>query len=111
VKVEVPELKLTAYEGTSGTPLGVAKEVVSAKIINTKCSSTAHVVKFTNAGVLIEKYLPYASELQICVVAKIGSTYYKSTQSGFSNKSKAGTTASFYAKTAGYTSSASVLSC
>jgi hypothetical protein len=111
VKVEVPELKLTAYEGTSIAPGGVAKEVVSSKIINTKCSNTAHVVKFTNAGVLIEKYQPYASELQVCVVAKISGKYYKSTQSGFSNKAKAGTTASFYVKASGYTESSSVLSC
>ena len=109
-KIEVPALNLTVYKGPT-TSEGVLTTATSAKIINTGCSSTGHAVKITSAGLLEQKYQPYAKELQVCVVGLIGSTYYKSTQGGFTNTAKAGTSQSFYLKKTGYQSSSSVLTC
>jgi type II secretory pathway pseudopilin PulG len=112
-KIEVPALNLTVYKGptTSEGPLTAA---TSASIINKACSSTAHAVKITSTGLLEQKYQPYANELQLCVAALIGSTYYRNIQS-FTNTAKAGTSQSFFLKKTGtgtaYTTSPSVLAC
>jgi type II secretory pathway pseudopilin PulG len=109
-KVEVPAFNLTVYKGAT-TSEGVLTTATSAKIINTACSSTPHAVKITSAGLLEQKYQPYAKELQVCVTGLIGTTYYKSTQTGFTNSAKAGTSQSFFLKKTGYQSSTSVLTC
>jgi type II secretory pathway pseudopilin PulG len=109
-KVEVPAFNLTVYKGAT-TGEGVLATATSAKVINTACSSTAHAVKITSAGLLEQKYQPYAKELQVCVVGLISGTYYKSTQTGFSNSVKAGTNQSFFLKKTTPQSSASVLTC
>jgi Tfp pilus assembly protein PilV len=109
-KVEVPAFNLTVYKGAA-TGEGVLTTATSAKIINTGCSSTAHAVKVTSAGLLEQKYQPYAKELQVCVVGLISGTYYKSTQTGFSNSVKAGTNQSFFLKKPTPQSSTSVLTC
>jgi Tfp pilus assembly protein PilV len=109
-KVEVPAFNLTVYKGAT-TGEGVLTTATSAKIINTACSSAAHAVKITSAGLLEQKYQPYAKELQVCVVGLISGTYYKSTQTGFSNSVKAGTNQSFFLKKTTPQSSASVLTC
>jgi Tfp pilus assembly protein PilV len=96
-KIEVPPLNLTVYKGTA-TGEGVLTTATSAKIINTACSNTGHEVKIASTGLLEQKYQPYAKELQVCVVGLVASKYYKSTQSGFSNAVKAGTSASFFLK-------------
>ncbi|HXP38356.1 MAG TPA: type II secretion system protein [Solirubrobacteraceae bacterium] len=109
--IEVPAFNLTVYKGAT-TSEGVLTTATSATIINTACSSTAHAVKITSAGLLEQKYQPYAKELQVCVVGLIGSTYYKSTQGGFTNTVKAGSSSqSFFLKKTGYQSSSSVLTC
>jgi type II secretory pathway pseudopilin PulG len=111
-KVEVPAFNLTIYKGAT-TSEGVLTTATSAAVINTGCSSTAHAVKITSAGLLEQKYQPYAKELKVCVVGLIGSTYYKSTQTGFTNTAKAGSSSQsfFLKKTGAYESSASVLTC
>jgi type II secretory pathway pseudopilin PulG len=109
-KVEVPAFNLTVYKGTT-TGEGVLTTATSAKVINTACSSTAHEVKITSAGLLEQKYQPYAKELQVCVVGLVAGTYYKSTQSGFSNIAKVGTSQSFFLKKSVEKSSTSLLTC
>jgi type II secretory pathway pseudopilin PulG len=108
-KIEVPALNLTVYKGAT-TGEGLLTAATSASIINKACSSTTHPVKITSTGLLEQKYQPYANELQLCVAALIGSTYYKNTQS-FTNTAKAGTSQSFFLKKTGYQSSTSVLAC
>ncbi len=108
-KIEVPALNVTVYKGAT-TSEGVLTSASSASIINKACSSTTHSVKITSAGLLEQKYQPYANELQLCVAAQIGSTYYKNTQS-FTNTAKAGTSQSFFLKKSGYQSSTGVLAC
>ncbi len=108
--VEVPAFNLTVYKGTT-TGEGVLTTATSAKIINTACSSTAHEVKITSGGLLEQKYQPYAKELQVCVVGLVSGTYYKSTQGGFSNAAKAGTSQSFFLKKTVEKTSTSPLTC
>jgi type II secretory pathway pseudopilin PulG len=109
-KVEVPAFNLTVYKGAT-TGEGLLTTATSASIINKACASTTHQVKITSAGLLEQKYQPYAKELSVCVVALISGTYYKSTQTGFSNTAKAGTNQSFFLKKTTPQSSASVLTC
>jgi type II secretory pathway pseudopilin PulG len=109
-KIEVPAFNLTVYKGAT-TSEGLLTTATSATIINTNCSATAHAVKISSAGLLEQKYQPYAKELQVCVVGLIGTTYYKSTQTGFSNSAKSGTSQSFFLKKTTPQSSTSVLTC
>lgn len=121
VKLEVPALTVTVYKGSSSTSAeGVLAGSTSASITNTACKSKSalneeplvykRTVSINSSGVLEQKYQPYAKELALCVVGKIGSTYYRNTQT-FSNIKKAGTTESFYLKKSGYSSSSSELTC
>ena len=110
VKLEVPAFNLTVYKGTS-TSEGVLTTATSAKVINTACSSTAHEVKITSAGLLEQKYQPYAKELQVCVVGLVSGKYYKSTQGSFTNSAKAGTSQSFFLKKSVEKTSESPLTC
>jgi type II secretory pathway pseudopilin PulG len=113
VEVEVPAFNLTVYKGTS-TSEGVLTTATSATIttVATGCSSPAHEVKITSAGQLEQKYQPYAKELKVCVVGLISGTYYKSTQTGFSNTLKAGSASqSFFLKKSVEKTSTSPLSC
>jgi Tfp pilus assembly protein PilV len=112
VGIEVPEVKLTVYgEGTSGTKDPLTS--TSAKVINKECSGSSapyeHEAKVT-AGALEQKYLPYAKKLELCVVAKVGSSYYKNTLP-FTNAKKAGTTETLYLQSTGYTKSSFALTC
>jgi type II secretory pathway pseudopilin PulG len=110
VKLEVPAFNLTVYKGTS-TGEGVLTTATSATILNAGCSSTRHEVKITSAGLLEQKYQPYAKELQVCVVGLISGTYYKSVQGGFTNTAKAGTSQSFFLKKSVKESGSSPLTC
>ena len=122
VTLEVPEVNVEVFEGTSATPLEVIPESSSAKIINNECENTSaqryatgavpykSVVKLKE-GKLEPKYRyqPYAKELQLCVVAKLGFNYYKRTFSGvtagvagIANTKKATAVQKRYLKTAGY---------
>jgi type II secretory pathway pseudopilin PulG len=104
VKLEVPAVNVTVYEGTSsanGSPITGKPE--HAMIINKGCeAATAQNysgkvpyehpnLEFTS-GHLVQKYQPYAKELQLCIVADLSNTYYKYKSPVFENKVKAGTT-------------------
>ena len=101
VEVEAPPVSVTVDEGESvtnhGNPLSSS---YSATVINPECKGKTaqttvpykHEDKIVT-GKLEVPYLPYAKQLELCVVAKIGSYYYKNTSS-FSNTAKTGTTAS-----------------
>lgn len=115
VKIEAPPLSVTVYEGTKSVPGERLKTAISAMIINTECSSASaqnyakvpyeHNVTFTSNGELAtaSRYQPYAKKLEFCVVAKIGTEYYKyKSPAPFENKVKAGTTVgTFYLKETG----------
>jgi hypothetical protein len=100
VNVEAPEVKLTAYEGTTSTSGKLT--ATSAKIINPECKGKTaqntvpyqHKVEIIS-GVLKPNHLPYAKKLELCAVGKDSNKYYKNTIS-FTNTAKAGTTESFY---------------
>lgn len=99
--VEVPAVKVTVYEGESSTNHGnLLAESSSAKIINTGCIGKASqnytTVPYEYAdpirnGELSHKYLPYAKELELCVVGKISTKYYQY-KNTFPNASKTGYT-------------------
>lgn len=112
VKVEVPALNITVYKGASAAANeGVLAGSTSAKLTNSKCSLEtplnqkplvySRAVSISSAGVLEQKYQPYAKELQLCVVGVIGGKYYENTQT-FANNKKAGTTESFFLKKTGF---------
>jgi type II secretory pathway pseudopilin PulG len=122
VKVEVPAVTTTVYEGTSSAKGSVlSANLQTAMIINTECSAAApatyeHKVTLSGGG-LEPKYQPYAKKLEFCVVALISSKYYRyKSPAPFENKVKAGTTIGpFYMKEpsgSGYSgASASKLTC
>ncbi len=113
VKGEVPELRVEVYEGTLASKLSKLKESTSAMFINKECSGEKtqnaspvvykHKVKIKE-GALVEKYLPYAKTLELCVVGKLASgKYYKNTFTtanypALTNTAKAGTTVALYLK-------------
>ena len=115
VQVEEAPINVTVYEGTSGTPGGHPADVETAMIIDTSCSSTQHKVTLNSAGNIVQKYQPYAKELEFCVVALISGKYYKyKSPTKFENKLTTGTTIpSVYLKetTSGYSNSSSKLTC
>lgn len=121
VKVEVPALNISVYKGSSSfSNEGLLAGSVSATISNSTCKSKTALnesplvytrnVTISGAGLLEQKYQPYAKELTLCVVGLISGKYYRSSQN-FSNTKKAGTNESFYLKKSGYASSSSPLSC
>jgi Tfp pilus assembly protein PilX len=109
VAVEAPEAKVTVYgEGTTGTKDPLTS--TSATLSTVGCSAPSHKVQFTN-GALEQKYLPYAKELKLCVVGKVGTKYYKNSSLSFANAKKSGTSTTLYLQSAGVESSTSTLSC
>ena len=130
VKVEVPAVTLTVWEGeASGKELkklntSTAK-VTSDKITNKECSAATsqnyakvpseRKVTITPEGQLQEKYQPYAKALELCVVAfpfviETKNQYVKNTLA-IANTAKAGTTLAFYLKKSGYQKSTAKLEC
>lgn len=121
VKVEAPAVNVTVDEGENASkPESHLLSSVSAKVINTECAGKAaqnyatvpyeHPVTITS-GALVQKYLPYAKKLELCVVGKLGSNYYRN-KATFANTAKAGTAAFFfYLKATGFTKSGSAISC
>jgi Tfp pilus assembly protein PilE len=103
VKLEVPIVNVTIFEGTTTTG-AVLPGAESALITNTKCSAASaqgipavtykHPVTITAAGVLKQKYQPYAESLSLCVTAKIGAKFFKNTFA-LTNTVKAGSTFKF----------------
>jgi Tfp pilus assembly protein PilX len=109
VKVEAPEIGVTVYENSKTEvekgKIAVVSSPEYAMIINTECSGITpvnsakavtfeHPVKLEAAGHLEAPYRPqpYAKSLKLCVVAKLGGSYYKYTSPAFANKTAAGTT-------------------
>jgi len=115
-------MNITVYKGTK-TSEGVLTTVTSAALINAGCKSASaqnqspleysHEVKVsTTTGVMEPKYQPYMTEAQLCVVGLIGTTYTKSTQSGFTNTLKAGSAAQqFFLKAKVEATSTKALTC
>jgi Tfp pilus assembly protein PilV len=123
VKIEVPTVNLTVFEGVAGTPLKPVEGggETSAYITNPACSgataqnatvSNTHKVALTASatealrGHLSPKYLPYATELQLCVVAKLATGKYTHNVFTIANTLKKGilegaSELKFYMKTAG----------
>lgn len=122
VKPEVPADNLTVFEGIAATPGNALEGAEYAYITNPACSAASaqgiakvtyqHKVAITTGaltlkGHLAPKYQPYATELELCVVAKIGTSKWyrnifviKNTQKqGFPAGS--GTELKFYLKTPG----------
>jgi Tfp pilus assembly protein PilV len=87
VKVEEPEVPITVFEGTKTTPGAAVTAPTSAKIYDTGCKGKSaqehptieykHAVTLDSTGKLVQKYQPYAAELEFCVVALKSGTYYK----------------------------------
>jgi Tfp pilus assembly protein PilV len=106
VKPEVPAVNVTIYEGaaTSGPVLTSAEP---ALLTNSECSAASaqgipsvtykRTVAITAAGVLKQKFQPYAKTLSLCIPAKISGKYFKNTFA-LTNTAKAGTTVSFAMK-------------
>jgi hypothetical protein len=125
VKVEVPAVNITVYEGTKTTPGNPVTSASSAEITNTECAATnsqnfepvpyEHKVSFDASGHMVPAYQPYAKQLEFCVVSLKSGTYYRyKSPAAFANLAKAGTTQGpFYLKetTAGYTKSPAKLEC
>jgi hypothetical protein len=125
--VEAPAVNVKVWEGTKATKLAAITSN-EAKIINTECKGqsaqpTLKEVSFEHkvsvaAGVIVQKYQPYAKKLEFCVVAKlpaVGGSYYKYlSPAPFENAKKAGTaTIEVWMKevASGYTKSAGELKC
>ncbi len=127
VKVEVPVVNITVYEGTSASKGALVTSATSAKMFNPECKETnsqdfepvkyEHSLSLESGGHIVPKYQPYAKALEFCVVALKSGTYYKyrtPSTSTFANSAKAGTASMFvYLKetTSGYSKSTSVLTC
>jgi Tfp pilus assembly protein PilV len=74
VKVEVPAVNVTVYEGTSSSaPLDSKAE---AKITNVSCGSVARTMKTSSTGTLEHKFQPYAKKMKLCLQQTISGTRY-----------------------------------
>jgi type II secretory pathway pseudopilin PulG len=113
VKLEVPEVTVTVYEGESSSkPGSLLAKSSSATIINTNCPSEKTTAQDYSAvpaeykaeianGALVQKYLPYAAELELCVVGATSAGTYRNTFK-LTNTKKTGTTmAPFYLRGSG----------
>jgi hypothetical protein len=121
-KVEAPEVKTTVWEGESASKSGsLLAESYSAAVIDTGCktekaksqnySSVPDEYKATiSNGELVQKYLPYAAELTLCVVGKLSGSYYKD-EFPLTNTVKTGSSFTFYLKSSGYTKSSTAQVC
>lgn len=114
-QIPLPKTELVVYEGTGSSSPGAKLSSVSAKIINSECKGKAaqnyasvpyeHEEKVTS-GELAYPYLPYAKKLELCVVGKVGTKYYRHYFS-FVNNKKTGVKESFYLQSSGYTEASS----
>jgi type II secretory pathway pseudopilin PulG len=126
-KLELPPINLTVMSGTKAGSAteGTVVASTSAKLINTECvgekvRSGTSIITLTGehpisvvAGKLEPRYQPYAKNLELCVVFKESTKYYKN-KTTIVNAAKAGsTTATFYVKGSGVSTvtSPSVLTC
>ncbi|HEV2975554.1 MAG TPA: type II secretion system protein [Solirubrobacteraceae bacterium] len=89
VKVEVPAVNVTVYEGAGSSSPGSLDGKAEAKITNVSCGSTARTMKTTAAGALEFKYQPYAKKLKLCLTQLVGAQRYKYTTE-FANTARAG---------------------
>jgi type II secretory pathway pseudopilin PulG len=110
VKVEVPAVNVTVFEGTEITK-GSALASAESASITTGCTATElkaqnfagtvpnkHTVSIS-AGHLVQKYQPYAKELLLCVTAKLADNKYHRHTFKLANEKKGGTAAtSLYLK-------------
>jgi Tfp pilus assembly protein PilV len=90
VEVELPEVRVSVYEGTSSSSPGSLDNNAEAKITNVGCTgSTVRVMKVVS-GALERRYQPYG-KLKLCVSQVFSGTRY--TYSGeFANAAPAGVT-------------------
>lgn len=127
VKVELPKVTANVYEGTNASS-SLLPSAEHAMIINKGCEAAPLVRTSTgtasppykhevtiSGGHLLESqsFQPYASELELCVVEKKGTKYYKDKEK-FSNTVAAGTTVPIYMEAAiptGHSNSTSPLTC
>jgi type II secretory pathway pseudopilin PulG len=87
VKVEVPPVNLTLYEGSSSTLKGALDSGAEVKLTNMTCGSAARSMK-TVSGALEHKYLPYA-KFKLCLAQTVNSKHFKYTTE-VSNYTKSG---------------------
>jgi type II secretory pathway pseudopilin PulG len=121
VRIEVPSVNTTIYEGESSTSTKGAlprTSVYSAAIINPGCEGVSvssgpvpheYPVTIEN-GKLVQHYLPYASTLKLCIDALVEGKYYESTTT-FGNTSKSGTNLTIYMKAPGNKKSSTGKTC
>ncbi len=120
-KVEAPEVKTTVWEGESASKPGSLLKSYSAAVIDTGCKTEKAKAQNYSAvpdeykveisgGELVQKYLPYAAELELCVVGDLSGTYYKNTFK-LTNTVKTGSSFTFYLKSSGYTKSSTAQVC
>lgn len=119
VKVEVPAVNVTVFEGSESSKPEKALEGAESASITTGCTAAElkaqnyagtvpnqHKVSISTGattlkGHLVPKYQPYAKELLLCVTAKLGTKYYRNTFK-LANEKKAGTAeTSLYLKGSG----------
>ncbi|HEX3909836.1 MAG TPA: hypothetical protein VHW67_03930 [Solirubrobacteraceae bacterium] len=92
VKIEVPAINVTVYEGTSESSKGALDSRAEGTLSNVSCSeSTVRTVKTTSSGTLERKYQPYAKKMKLCLAQTIGTNHYRYTTE-FANTAKAGIT-------------------
>lgn len=120
-KIEAPPVTVTIWEGQSASNKGAAElaESTSAKIIDTACKGEPsqnyspvpyeYTVQFKKG---VPFYLPYAAELELCVVGHLSGGYYKN-EFKLTNTEQAGTAATDYLKApgSGYEQSSTALTC
>ncbi len=92
VKIEVPAINVTVYEGASEASKGALDSRAEGTLSNVSCpEATVRTVKTTSTGTLEHKYQPYAKKLKLCLAQTIGSSHYRYTTE-FANNAKAGIT-------------------
>jgi type II secretory pathway pseudopilin PulG len=92
VKIEVPAINVTVYEGASESSKGALDSRAAGTLSNVSCpESSVRTVKTTSSGALEHKYQPYAKKLKLCLAQTIGTNHYRYTTE-FANIAKAGIT-------------------
>jgi Tfp pilus assembly protein PilV len=92
VKIEVPAINVTVYEGTSESSKGALDSRAEGTLTNLSCSASAvRPMKTTSLGTLEHKYQPYAAKMKLCLAQTIGGNHYRYTTE-FANNVKAGIT-------------------
>lgn len=114
IKVEVPAVNVTVFEGESSFRAEKALASTESASITTGCTATElkaqnyaatvpnqHKVSIS-AGHLVPKYQPYDKALVLCVTAKLGTAKYYRNTFKIANEKKAGTAeTSLYLKGSG----------